>query len=60
MKIRKPTVKMQSGGAWPAIKRIILLTTFRGVIKGEKPDVPDSAISSPCFVSVLVPIVPFF
>ena len=60
MKIHKPTVKMQSGRAWPAIKRIILLMTFRGVIKDEKPDVPDSAISSPCFFSVLVPVVPFF
>ena len=60
MKIHKSTVKMQSGRAWPAIKRIILLMTFRGVIKDEKPDVPDSAISSPCFFSVLVPVVHFF
>ena len=59
MNIHKPTVKMQSGKAWPAIKRIILLITFRGVIKDEKPEVPDSAMSSPCFFNVLVPIVPF-
>ena len=59
MNIHKPTVKMQSGKAWPAIKRIILLITFRGVIKDEKPEVPDSAMSS-CFFSVLMPIVPFF
>ena len=26
----------------------------------EKPEVPDSATSSQCFFSVLVPIVPFF
>ena len=49
MKIHKPTVKMQSGRAWPANERIILLMTFRGVTKDEKPDVPESAISSPFF-----------
>lgn len=60
MNIHKPPVKMQSGKAWPASKRIILLMTFRGVIKDEKPEVPDSAMSSPCLFSVLVPTVPFF
>ena len=58
MNIHKSTLK--SGKAWPEIKRIILLTTFRGVIMDEKPEVPDSATSSQCFFSVLVPIVPFF
>lgn len=62
MNIHKPPVKMQSGKAWPASKRIILLMTFRGVIKDEKPEdsCSDSAMSSPCFSSVLVPTVPFF
>ena len=54
MNIHKPTVKMAE---WQRDQKNNLLTTFRGVIKDEKPEVPSLATSSG-FFSVLASIVP--